>query len=263
MALAQLKILYQNHGLRGTWSASSAVGTLPASNLANANRQRVWRSTGITAEWIKVNLGSAKSIAALALVSSNLRASATITIKANSSDAWGSPPFSQVLTPWDASATGVLIAFLSSAQTYQWWRVDLADAGHPDGYLQVGVCALGPVLDLLVAPNDMTFELVDPSPVDYAPSGTPKVYNLSSFVELTMPYALLTQAQAFTDVLTALRAVGRKEDGALSLFATAPSQDDLAKTTNLYGRFRDLPALAFRRDSVNRYDWSVVWRESL
>jgi hypothetical protein len=259
MTTPLLRVLYQNLGLSGTWTASSQVSSLPASFLANAKRTWFWRSTGCTAEWIKVDLGSAQGVKAVALISPNLTAGATITIEGNPTDAWPGA-FSQALVPWDPGDSGVLLVFFSALQTYRWWRISFADASNPSGYLQLGVAALGPVLDFGQAPGLPTWRPVDPSLVGWSPGGTPTAFDLPIYMELDIPTQLIAQSFVFPTLMTALRTAGRRRDVVVSVFGAAPSESAIAIDNNRYCRLTDLPELAAQHGGYE--DGTLSFRES-
>lgn len=122
-----------------TITASSEAGDLEDDNAVHDFVGRPWRSTGDTAEWIKFDLGSAEQITCVALFGFNFTSAATVTLQANSSDSWGAPPYSQALTIETDSEGDVLkrlVFFLD--ETYQWWRITIADAANPDGYVEIG-----------------------------------------------------------------------------------------------------------------------------
>lgn len=255
------KLLYRNRGLKGTWTASSEVATLPATNLASAIRKKVWRATGKTSEWVKVDLGAAQAIDAVALISSNLSAGATITIEANTIDDFVTPAFSTTLTPWAATLTNVMVKFLAATQTFRWWRIVLADAGNAAAFVEIGVVVLSPILAFADAPQLLRYQIVDPSPVVYSPGGTPFTWELDPYAVVELPYRFLAESLAFGDFQTAVRFAGRKLDLVLSLFPDGPSADDVSKATNLYGRLVELPPLEYQ--VPQKYDWPAVFRESL
>src|SRR3972149_10324995 len=104
-----------------TISASSEGSDLPASNVAHPFRSRVWRTgTSITDVWVKFNLGSAMALQSVVLLDHDLKGDDTlIRLQGNSSDSWDAPSVSESLTfPSD-----VIKHYLSTVQTYQWWRV--------------------------------------------------------------------------------------------------------------------------------------------
>ena len=262
-----VKVAYQNLGLSATWSAKSNVSTLPPSNLTDPNRQKIYRSNTLTSsgEYVTAALSSAMAIDFFGIVSGNLTTNATITFSLNTSDTgWAAPAFSTSLTPFNASLSGVLPGFLSATQTFKYARWDISDSGNPDGYLQFGVAFLGPLVSLAVPPKTMDYQRVDPSVISYAPSGTPKTYELSEYTQISMPFIFLPESLVFGSLQTAVRAMGRKKDVIVSIFSTGPSDANVNIATNLYGRFMDLPAFAYQAlSSGNTYDWPVTFRESL
>lgn len=66
-------------------------------------------------DYIVVDLGTATTIDTLGVISSDN----TITIEANSSDVWTSPPFSQIMN----YTTGTEISLELINQTYRYWRI--------------------------------------------------------------------------------------------------------------------------------------------
>lgn len=262
--MAQVKILYRNRGLAGTWSATTAVATLPVSNLANPKRGTKYRSTSIAAQRIVVDLGAAYAIDAVALATHNLTSAATITIKGHTADTWAAPAFSTTLTGWDDKDSGVLVKILASTQTYRYWAFEPTDAGNTDGYLEFGVIALGPLFAFSDAPAEVAVKFVDPSITTYAPSQTPHTEERNVYLELELDWRLMTEAVVFGTLQTALREIGTKRDGALSIFSEAPGAGDVSKTLNVYGRFVDLPPFVMvPTTNGNRYNWAATFRESL
>lgn len=261
---ALVKLLWRNRGLDGTWSATSAVATLPASNLADINRRRVWRSTGLASpERVVVDLGAAYAIDAIAIVSHNLTTGATVTLKGHTADSWAAPDFSEAVTVYDDKDADVVVHFLSAQTTKRYWALEITDAANPDGYVEIGVLALGPVFSFGDAPNDFGLQLVDPSIVSRGPAGTPKTEERQVYAEVTLPWLLLTESTVFGDLQTVLRYVGRNKDTVLSVFASAPPADDVSKSLNLYGRLAEIPAFVYRGSVTgNRYDWLMRFVES-
>ena len=114
-----------------------AVLSWGKARLIDRDRDHQWRSTGVTSEYIEIDLGSAQQVTALCLLDHNLTNGATITLKGDADGAgWGSPDYSQAVT-W---RSGIMILYLD--QTYRYWRVEFADAANGDGYLQVAELCL-------------------------------------------------------------------------------------------------------------------------
>lgn len=146
--MANQQIFYTNKikTLSGALTASSSATGYPATNLQTDNYAQVWRSTaaGASAEWIKVDLGSAQEIKAISLLNVNARSTSTIVIEGHATDSFGAPTFSQAVTE---SSLGTsrrnLHHVLATPQTFRWWRITILDNGNPDGFLEVGEWFLG------------------------------------------------------------------------------------------------------------------------
>jgi len=87
--------------------------------------------------WVKANMVSAMAATA-GIVINHGSATGTYTLQGNSSDAWTSPSFTQVL----AGDANIRIAFFAQ-QTLQWWRLLIDDCGNPRGYSEIGVWYVG------------------------------------------------------------------------------------------------------------------------
>lgn len=85
-----------------------------------------------------------QQVQALILYDHNITSAATITLKANSSDSWGAPPFSEAV----GFNSTKLVHYLTSAQTYRYWRLEITDAAIPENYLEISEIFLGQYLQL-------------------------------------------------------------------------------------------------------------------
>lgn len=106
-------------------SASSAVSTLPASNLANAARTKVWRTgTSVAAEYVTFDLGSAQACTAAIILAHTLLAGDSLIQVRGSTDNFSA---SNVLVATFTWASGpMLIAFGSAS--YRYWRIAFTKA---------------------------------------------------------------------------------------------------------------------------------------
>lgn len=255
------KLLYQNYGEAGLWTASSEKPSLPAINLALSNRNKPWRSNGaVSGVTLTVDLGSALGVDAVALISSNLTNAATIGIAANSSNSWGAPPFSTTLTPWTAANTGVMLKFLASTQTFRWWQITLTDAGNPDGFLQVGVVHLGPTVLIPMPLQQFNPTMVDPTIVGYTPARTSYVYQLPKYFIVELPIHPMADTDVYSTMLTLLRGAGRSKHSVFCFNPDAPSADALSINSNIYGLIGNIPA--FVETLPQRYPWTLQFVES-
>lgn len=273
-----LVILYENRGLGNlisgvftpaVWSATSSVATLPASNLANPVRGTVCRSAGLDAPWrLVVDFGGAVDLEALALVGSNLTTSATVVVKLNTADSWGSPAQTFLLVPWNQTTTGVLLTLFGASHVYRYMAIEITDATNPDGYYEVGVAYPSPVFELPISGPvfwEFAWEIVDPSHVSYARAQTPWTDDLAVYAQVEMSWRFISEALAFGEWQTMARAMGRKRDGVLCRYGGGAGATAQARSLNIYGRFPEIPRLVeVKTGDGFEYDWGpVTFRESL
>lgn len=135
---------HNNYVDSATITANSEASGYPVGNIQDVQLTKVYRSTGVTTEWIKFDLGSAKSIKGVFILAHNITSGATIKIQANTSDSWTSPAVDQTLT-YDNETIYYLF---SSAQSYQYWRFYVEDSGNSDGYIEIGRIELDELLEL-------------------------------------------------------------------------------------------------------------------
>lgn len=136
-------ICYDNKVLDATITASSEQAGYGASvSLKDPRLCRKWKAYGALDEYVIFDMGAAVAVTNCILANTNLTASATVRVEANSSDSWATPAFSSVLAQygdkWSATFT---------AQTYRYWRVYLDDATNPDA-LYLGAAFIGPALTM-------------------------------------------------------------------------------------------------------------------
>lgn len=147
-------------------TASSADTNFPVSNVKHPFRSKHWRSTGVTSESVVYDLITTESIDSVVILWSKedgirLSNTATITIQANATNVWTSPAVSQVMT---IDNTYVMASYyFGSDQNYRYWRVLIADAGNPNGFVSLGVVWLGKSLAIQNAQNGFVYTLADKS----------------------------------------------------------------------------------------------------
>jgi len=137
--MAIMRLMYDNLIDSATATANSAATDFPVSNLQHEWFKKEWRSTGVASEWVKFDLTTAQNVTSLVIKYHNFTAGATVHIQANATDAWGAPTVDVTLTV----TSDVIIYFWSAAQSYQWWRLTVVDAGNADGYVRIGRPFLG------------------------------------------------------------------------------------------------------------------------
>ena len=128
---------------------------MPASNLLRMQPRYAWRAPDPAAAHLVLDLQSAVAVNLVALLFTNASASATWRIRAATSEAnlTAAPGYdSGAVTIWPVGVPGLglstwrwvdAIAFLAGAsgpgaQTYRFWRIDIADPSNAAGYFDAG-----------------------------------------------------------------------------------------------------------------------------
>lgn len=245
---------YENHADGASLTASSQEAAMPAANVQDPRPTVVWRATGCSSEQIVFDLGAAKNLSVVALLGFNLTSGAQLSLQANSSDSWTSPPFDESL---DYHAD-IIIQYFQQA-SYRYWRLLLADSGNPDGYIQAGRVWLGslfePARDIS---SDFSLRRVDPSSVVYSDSG-------SRIVACRTPYRLLQLRLPSTnekpDFDALLGAVGKSGDFIVSLDPTNSVWQDGLHNYTVYCHLADDPEWIHRVG--DRWSLRLTLRETI
>ena len=139
-----MRILYDNHVFDATIDSLTENPDVTFDIGLNDTRlSRKGRTLAVTGQWIKFTFTSAVSASYFAILSTNLTSSATVTIEANTTDSFVTPPFSETVTNYD----GCWIANFTET-SYQYWRVTIEDATNTDGYIEIGYAFLGTFLTM-------------------------------------------------------------------------------------------------------------------
>lgn len=122
-----------------TLAATSTESGYPVSRAAAEPLARFWRSAdaALTNVDLTMDLGSAIDVTAFGLFDHNLTSSATIAVAAGSTTAYGDYSTTITYRQYDAWK------YLTSAETYRYWRIRISDSGNPDNYIRVGYVLLG------------------------------------------------------------------------------------------------------------------------
>jgi hypothetical protein len=212
-----IRFLATNLWDTATVTASSAATGFPVTNIATRHFDNAWRSTGLTAEWLKADLGADTAIKAVVIKYSNLRVGDSLAIQgqtaANGDDWDGTPALAvnQSITITAAMVSKGQITYnFSAAQTVRYVRILMTATAHPDGYIRVGRVYLGSYVE----PDrdydkDFSIEDVDPSPILEAETGHKYVNALDSFKRISLVFSSMSAADKA--IFEALRdALGKK-----------------------------------------------------
>ena len=122
-----------------TLTGSTALGDNTVNKLQKMQQFRIFR-TGLSSPYIAIDFGTAIEIDFIALAGHNGTSSGTVTIKAGATDAVSDYTLSNqdFITGPDLGYDKNLFAVkLATAQTYRYWRIEISDAGNPDGFLDL------------------------------------------------------------------------------------------------------------------------------
>lgn len=226
-----MKFYYLNKWLNpaGVITASSEASGYGVASLSNYLVAKKWRSTGDTDEWIKINFAAAQSITDVAIVGHNFTNGATVRIQGNASDSWGSPTVNETIT-WrdyimDKNFTG---------GSHAWWRLHIADAANPDGYVELGLIFIGGNLTFGdIVGTDWPETKLENSIINETRTG--QVYGDEGIIRrlfsFDIPHIDLTQKGQFEDMFNE---VGKHTP--LILFI---NEDDITNFPPIYGRFSE------------------------
>jgi hypothetical protein len=275
---------------------SSEVATLPARNVQDRLRQRVWRSTGLAGEYLIADLGTPTgpedvrpAVNAVVLINHNLTRHATVTVQAapandfsapllsETHDAWadiigageggaGGPPGAGGVIfdchrPWYAPNPMRIIYLDSDPQEAKgFWKLAFNDPGNPDGYLQVGRVFLT-YFDEYKYDWAYPFGLsgIDDSVITYNPGGTPWTDKWAFRRTLTLGWnERFSEEDMYWRFYFMLMKMGKSSDWVID-----PIPDGVSSRhfTSLYGRFADIPELSKWAKGFS--DLEIAFAESL
>lgn len=180
----------------GELFSSSTTYDTYAANVGNPHRTVVWKTgTSSASEWLDLRFSAAVSATAFLIIDHNLTVSDTLTLKANTTQSWGSPPFSQSITP----VSGIIAKTFSSS-SYRYWRLEITKASAGD-QKQIGVVMLCNYYDTPMQPDfdGYSEDLVDPSIVSKSYGGQTYVERLTQYRKISTDFS--GASQSFVDSL--------------------------------------------------------------
>lgn len=202
-----IRLLYNFLNDAAIITSSSQVSTLPDDNVVNDFVTKVWRATGDSAEWIKFNLESPKTIKQVSIFGHNLTDQAVVTIEASSDDDWegpGDPEYSSGELTWKEFG---ITKFLD--EHYQYWRITIVDGDNPDEYIEVGRICLGAYYEPTVNFSETyTKELKDPSIINMSQGRQAHAVERSLYRVYKVRFDLIPRA-ALDELRDIFRVIGR------------------------------------------------------
>jgi hypothetical protein len=148
-----MKILYNNLVPASSIDSLTEDPSAPFSTAFNDSRlSRTGKTLDDVTQWIRFDLGSAIATTDIAVMGSNFQSSASVVLKGNATDSWGSPTFSETLTLYD----DIWYASYASS-SLRYWRLEVDDSTNPDTVLKIGQVFLG--AGLTMPAQELTPEL--------------------------------------------------------------------------------------------------------
>ncbi len=121
-------------------AANSADVNYPVANVLDSRLTKVYRTDANTTAEIVLNAGAAVTVSGIAIANHNISSGATIKIQGNATESWSSPSVDESIT----FASGIIKHTFTEA-SYQYWRIQIVDAGNSDGYIEIGRSWVGKV----------------------------------------------------------------------------------------------------------------------
>lgn len=249
--------------------SSAVAANYPLSNLLTIQPGEKTRFSDPSAAYVVVDLGAARAVDFVALIAHNASASGTWRVRGATSEAnlTASPGYDSTagVDLWPSSGkpdADVQHSFLrlGSAQTYRWWRVDVADAGNADGYFQLGrlmiAGAWAPSVNYSFGAG---IGWLDPSPVDQGVAGHLFPLEREKHRVFTLPFQFQTKA----DCLDGAYELQRKRGASKDVFVVLDSAETTYLHTAMVHGLMAGTAAPFTNDFFQRYSFSLRIEELL
>lgn len=160
-----IKFLYSNPFDSATVTALNTASGFSAANVQTRLLKQTYRSTGLSNQWLKFDLGAATAVSLFTFFANNFTTGATVKLYGHASNLgnlesdWSVASYKATITDFDQHA-----GYVSLSQTLRWWLFTVTDASNGDGYIELGRVVGG----TSVSPTenfseDIEENLIDPS----------------------------------------------------------------------------------------------------
>lgn len=219
-----------------------------------------------TGEWIRWDLGTAQMPKSFILIGDRARdiqisSTATITLEANTTDAWTSPAYSQTIT-WNRHIMSVLSSTgLTYPTGYRYWRLKIDDQSNINGYVEIAKVYLGSMWTPSQGSVQFPFTNrgVDYSDIGYSELGHPLVTRRKKTQILTVSWWGLSN-QDCEDLFDMWETFGKTDPFFINLDPDAVFTVDTSRNFK-FVRFDNEPD--FRLESPNVWSCTMQLREEL
>lgn len=125
--------------LADKWYFLKGLNFYNAGKMIDLNRDTSYRSATLQSpNTITIDLDTPQEVSTLIIYDHNITATGTITLKADTTSS-GWDDFTESITYNDDK----IVHYLSSPQTFQYWRLEITDTANPDGYIEISELYLG------------------------------------------------------------------------------------------------------------------------
>jgi hypothetical protein len=234
----------------GVTISSSAEATGYADDYAaTSHRWKKWRSSTTTGDqWIKFDCGANKSFQVMAAITPKLHSGGTLTVQAHTSDAWGAPTVTQVISTPSPGLTNIWVHWLSAAQNLRWFRFYFTNTALASDYAELAVAWAGvyfqPSIEVTVGSTQPA--RIDPSTRRVAIGGQRSSVTRSKYYRVGGRFMVGTQAER-TNYSNFFNAVGSAQPFILAL-DTSDSEltyygtlDEALSLSHVVDAFYELP----------------------
>jgi len=249
-----IRFLLNNLFSNSVVNASSAA--LSAANLRNDKPYLGWRTTGVTAQWVKFDLQSSLEVSLFTLVRNNLTDAATVTLYGDDSDlgsteaAWAVAAFSEALD-FDNE---MIVSQVGG--TYRYWFVAFDDPSNTDGFIEVGSVFGGSAISPSENFNENFSEKNFDSSFQSASEGG-HIFSVQKARWREFEIQFLDIDRGNKAMLESIwNAAGVREP-----LVVAFDPDDFPVTQTVYGKFTNEGGLTFRNQAYQRYSLDLSFRQ--
>lgn len=227
-------------------TSGSIVTAMPLANLQDIQPGKVARWNTLSSVNVTASLASAYAVNVVAAVGNNFSSAATWRVRgANSLASVTSGPGydSSTISVWPttgipAADSFTSLLFMATAQTFQYWRIDVNDAANADSYVEAGRIYISDAWQPTVnVQYGWAMQWIDPSPKELAVGGQMYVNQVTSHRVLGFSLDFLGEDEMFNSAYELGRLRGSKKD---ALVIRDPTGTTHLHRQMIYGLFRNL-----------------------
>ena len=105
----------------------------PVTNILDSRLTKIVKTDSNTTMTIVFDAGSAVNVNSISIANHNISSGATIKFQGNATNVWTTPTIDETLT----YSSGIINKQFTGG-SYQYWRLDIVDAGNSDGFISAG-----------------------------------------------------------------------------------------------------------------------------